>query len=167
MLTKYINFKTHLIEGGRMISVEHLQSIVLLSGLNREMMQKLAEKAKIVNIRANRYLFKEGDSADTLYSVLEGKVALGVANTSHIMVKVRDILPGKSFGISSLVETSPRICITDAKTVMDTKLVKWDAGDLEILFQLDPQLGFRFMKRLSRVLKDRLSDKDSHFAAVA
>lgn len=150
-----------------MISVENLESIVLLSGLNREMMRKLADKAKIVNIRANRYLFNEGDVADTLYSVLEGKVALGVANTSQNRIKVRDILPGKSFGFSSLVQTYPRTCITDAKTVTDTKLVKWEAGDLEILFQLDHQLGFRFMKRLSRALKDRLSDKDSHFAAVA
>lgn len=148
-----------------MLNIEELRSIVLLRNLSDDMLKKVAEKAKIINVKTGEYLFKEGEYAECLYSVLEGKVGLEVEQNSSNSVRIKDIVPSRSFGISSLVDTTEKKTISHAKAVQDSKLVMWKAADLEKLFHQDYQLGFLFIKRVGRVLKDRLQIKNAQVAA--
>lgn len=149
-----------------MIDVQRLESVILLSGFNATMLKKLADRAKLLEVKENQYIFREGDTADSLFVVVEGKVSLEVSHTKNQTSKTKDILPGRSFGISSLVDTENRRCISDARAMVNTLLIKWDADELEKLFHEDHQLGFYFMKRFGRVLKDRLQIKDAQLAAT-
>ncbi len=148
-----------------MLDAEQLRSIVLLRNLSDAMLKQVAGKAKIMNVKAGQYLFKEGDFAEDLFSVMEGKVALEVDQHSSTAIRIKDIVPTRSFGISSLVDTEEKRCITHAKAVVDSKLITWKAADLEKLFHQDYQLGFLFIKRVGRVLKDRLRIKNAQVAA--
>ena len=148
-----------------MLDADQLRSIVLLRNLSDTMLKKVADKAKIVNVKAGEYLFKEGDFAESLYSVLEGKVSLEVDQHSSSAIRIKDIIPTRSFGISCLVDTEEKRCISHAKAIVDSKLIQWSAADLEKLFHQDYQLGFLFIKRVGRVLKDRLRIKNAQIAA--
>lgn len=149
-----------------MLDVERIRSIVILRNLNETMLKKVADKAVLVEANSGDYLFKEGDYAEYLFSVLEGKVALEVEQSSSSAIRIMDIIPTKSFGISSLVDTEDKLCISHAKAIQDCRLVKWRAADLEKLFHMDYQLGFMFIKRVGCVLKNRLQTKNAQMASV-
>lgn len=149
-----------------MIDVQRLESVILFSGFNATMLKKLADRAKLLEVKENQYLFREGDTADSLFVVVEGKVSLEVSQTKSQTTKIKDIFPGRTFGISSLVDTENKRCISDARALVNTLLIKWDADELENLFHEDFQLGFYFMKHFGRVLKERLQIKDAQLAAA-
>ena len=148
-----------------MVNAEEIKDIVLLTHLNDEMLRKVAELATIVEVKAQAYVFKEGDYAENLYSVLEGKVALEVENAVNKTVRIKDIERYKTFGISSLVDTDEKRCISHARAMTDTRLVCWKAADLDKLFHHDYDLGLIFMKRITTVLKDRLQIKVAQLAS--
>lgn len=148
-----------------MLDVERIRSVVLLRNLDEGMLKKVAEKAVMVDVNSGDYLFREGDYAEYLFSVLEGKVALEVAQNSSSAIRIMDIIPGKSFGISSLVDTEDKLCISHAKALTDCRLARWKAADLEKLFHLDYRLGFLFVKRVGCVLKNRLQTKNAQMAS--
>lgn len=141
-----------------------LKQIVILTHLNDEMIEKVAKLATVTDVKSGEYLFKEGDFAENLYSVIEGKVALEVEKDTSTSVRIKDIVPTRSFGISSLVDTDEKKCISHAKAVMDSKIVFWKATDLEKLFYEDFKLGFIFMQRITTILKDRLQIKNAQMA---
>ncbi len=148
-----------------MLEVEQLRSILLLQNLSETMLKKVAEKAIVLNVKSSQYLFKEGDFAEYLFSVVEGKVALEVDQNSSSPIRIQDIIPSRSFGISSLVDTEEKRCITHAKAVVDSKLIKWKASDLEKLFHHDYHMGFLLIKKVGRVLKNRLRIKNAQIAS--
>ena len=147
-----------------MINAEKLNSIVILTHLTDEMINKVAELATIMTVKNGEYIFKEGDFAENLYSVLEGKVALEVDKDTDKPVRIKDIVPNRTFGISSLVDMEEKKCTSHARAVVDSKLVCWAATDLERLFYQDYQLGFIFMQRITTILKDRLQIRNAQIA---
>jgi hypothetical protein len=48
-----------------------------------------------------------------------------------------DILPGRAFGISSVVDTERRTNISDARACHTTSALCWKSNDLEKLFYSD------------------------------
>jgi CRP-like cAMP-binding protein len=150
-----------------MINSEAIRSVVILTHLSDAMIEKVAALAAIMTVKKGVYVFKEGDYAENLYSVLEGTITLEVENQPGSPVRVKDIVQNKTFGISALVDSDPRTCISHALAVNDCKLVYWNAAQLEKLFYQDTALGFMFMKRIVTILKDRLQIKNAQMALHA
>jgi CRP-like cAMP-binding protein len=148
-----------------MLDLDRLKSIGLLSELSDQMLKKMGEKAKVVKVKAGMYIFKEGDDAEKLYSVLEGKVVLEVSLNSSTDFKIKDIVPTRSFGISSLVDTKVKHCVSHARALVDSKLLVWKAAELEQLFNSDHKLGYLLTKKIGKVLKDRLQSTYAETAA--
>jgi CRP-like cAMP-binding protein len=144
-----------------MMNPEEIKSVMLLSHLNEKMLEKVAVLASVVMVKKGEYVFKEGDYAENLYSVLVGKIALEVEKNSKTPVRIKDIIQFRTFGISSLVDSDEKKCISHAKAITDSKLICWKAAELEKLFYQDNELGFVFMKRIATILKDRLQIKNA------
>jgi CRP-like cAMP-binding protein len=139
-----------------MLELTHFKSIGILNELNEVMLKKMTDLAQLMNVKAGKYLFREGEDAVNLYAVVEGKVVLEITQNSATDFKIKDIVPTRSFGISSLVDTEARRCVSHARTLVDSKLLIWKAADLEKLFQTDHKLGYLIAKKVGKVLKDRL-----------
>jgi CRP-like cAMP-binding protein len=150
-----------------MVNPEEIKSIVLLTHLNQQMLKMVAELATVITVKANEYIFKEGDYAENLYAVLEGKVGLEVDKNTKTPVRVKDIIENRVFGISALVDSDDKLSISHARAITDSKLVCWKAADLEKLFHHEAELGFIFMKRITTALKDRLQIKNAQLASYA
>ena len=68
---------------------------------------------------------------------------------------INDITQSMIFGFSALVDTEKKNYTTYAKAITDVKLYKWEATDLETLFNQDFEMGFMFMKVIAKIIKTR------------
>ena len=62
------------------------------------MLQKILKVTNKTNYNSEEYIFKEGEYAKSLYSVIEGKVVLELQKTTNILIWMTTITPGYSFG---------------------------------------------------------------------
>ena len=143
-----------------MIDLKGLKSIILLNYLKDSMFDELLSVTSIKEYRAGDYIFKEGDDAKNLYAVIEGEVVLELEKNSSTRVFIQDIINGMTFGFSALVETEVKNYTSSAKAITDIKLYIWKAADLEVLFSKNYEMGFLFMKRITKIIKTRLQTRN-------
>jgi CRP-like cAMP-binding protein len=102
----------------------------------------------------NSVLFKKGEEAACLYILEEGSVKLVIENGGTITFSLDE--PGEVFGWSSLFEsgqyTSSGVCATDVK------VIKIERNEIDKVFNLHPDVGFKVLKRLGQIISRRLSD---------
>ncbi len=141
-----------------------LKSIILLSDLSDDMLEDVKNVTELVEYKPKEYIFKVGDPADYLYSVLEGKVQLEIDIESDNPIQLHGIVPNFTFGISSLVKIDNNFYTQNAKVIEKSKIFKWKAADLHNLFVEDYKLGYLFMTRIAKILKTRFTAKDTLIA---
>lgn len=143
-----------------MLRIEDLKSIIMLSDLNDTMFEKILKVTKKTNYSSGEYIFREGDYAEHLYSVIEGKVGLELQKNTNTLIMIDTITQGYSFGFSALVDTEQKKYASHAKALTDTKLLKWSGENLQKLFYKDYEMGYLFIKRIAKIAKRRLQDRN-------
>ena len=134
-----------------------MQSIKVLSDLKESKLKKIEKITSVATFKEGDYIFKENEYADHLFSVISGRVALELSINSSTRCRVKDVFPGETFGISSVVDTGMRAYIADGIAVQDSKTFRWKGSDLEKLFYEDYETGFFFMRNVGKILKNRLN----------
>ena len=133
-----------------------LQTIKIFGDMQESILKKIEAITNVDTFQAGEVLFKENDYAEYLYALAEGRVVLELSINSAKRYRMKDIFPGEAFGISAVVDTSKRTYIADAVAIEKCRVLRWNAGQLEKLFYEDNEMGFLFMRNVSKVLKDRL-----------
>lgn len=136
----------------------NMQSIKVLSDLSDTKLKKIEKVTSVVTFSAGDYIFRENEYAEYLYSVISGKVALELAIDSSNRCRVKDVFPGETCGISSVVDTGMRTYIAEGIAVLDSRMFRWKGSDLEKLFYEDYEMGFIFMRNIGKILKKRLNN---------
>jgi len=149
-----------------MTNINELKSIVMLNNLKVSMLEKLSNISSIKTYKANDYIFNEGDDAENLYAVIEGRVRLEIDKRYITRISINDIIQGMAFGFSALVDTEKKSYTTYAQARTDVKLYKWKATDLEVLFNQDFEMGFLFMKEIAKIIKARLQIRNIQFLDI-
>jgi CRP/FNR family transcriptional regulator, cyclic AMP receptor protein len=149
-----------------MPDVNGLKTIKLLSYLNNSMLLNLLEITHIIEYKAGDYIFKEGDDAESLYAVINGKVGLEIEKDSSTRILIDNITQGMMLGFSALVDTEEKKYTTFARVLTDTKLFVWKAQDMEALFFQNYEMGFLFMKRIAKIVKTRLQIRNVQFLDI-
>ncbi len=139
-----------------MIEVDDLKSVIMLGSLNDSMLRKVAKITSITDYTSGKYIFKEADWAEYLYSVIDGEVVLELEKDSSTLVLINTITRGMTFGFSALVDTEEKKYTSNAKAFGETKLFVWKGAELDRLFCQDYEMGFLFMKRIAKIAKTRL-----------
>ena len=139
-----------------MLKIEYLKSIIMLSDLNDTMLKKMLKVTKKTNYSSGEYIFKEGEYADSLYSVIEGKVGLELEKDTKTLIMINTITKGYSFGFSALVDVEQKKYASHAKALTDITLLKWSGENLQKLFHKDFEMGYLLMKRIAKIAKKRL-----------
>ena len=167
--THYDDWEDHFDEEGNLIEkeqilhVDALQSVIMLTYLNDSMLKKVAEITFTTHHHAGSYIFKEGDYAECLYSVIHGKVGLELEKNSSTVILMNTISSGMTFGFSALVDVEEKKYSSNAKAITDVKLFAWEGSDLERLFRQDYKMGFLLMKRIAKIAKTRLQIRNVQF----
>jgi CRP-like cAMP-binding protein len=146
--------------------VDDLKSVIMLTYLNDSMLKKIAKITLGMKYRPSAYIFKEGDHAEYLYSVIDGKVGLELEKNSSTLILINTITRGMTFGLSALVDTEEKKYTSNAKALTDTNLFTWKGTDLDALFLQDYEMGFLFTKRIAKIAKTRLQIRNVQFLDI-
>ena len=150
-----------------MVSPEMLCRFSLFAGLDSSVYQELAVASRETTLKTGESLFKEGDRADALYLVLEGRIDLKI-NLDKDGVRHQDIATvtnGHMMGWSALVE--PYIYTLSAIAVADCKLVSLDASAVREMMEQNHEVGYTIMKRLAQAIGARLTNLRVQFASIS
>jgi CRP-like cAMP-binding protein len=138
--------------------MENLERILcehrLFSGLDRKYAALLVGCARNVRFEAGQQLFREGSSADELFLVRHGRVALEISAPGRGSITFQTIEPGELVGLSWLVP--PYRWAFDARALEMTRAISLDARCLRDKCEADHDLGYELMKRFTPVLLERL-----------
>lgn len=150
-----------------MVPPELLRRFSLFAGLAPSFYQELALASKEMSLKTGQWLFMEGDDADALYLVMEGKIDLKI-NLDQKGLRRQDIstvAEGHMMGWSALVE--PYVYTLSAIAVADCRLVALEASAVRDMMERDPQIGYAIMKRLAQAIGARLANLRVRFATFA
>ncbi|HSH71008.1 MAG: cyclic nucleotide-binding domain-containing protein [Deferrisomatales bacterium] len=135
----------------------------------------IAGTCRVTEHRAGDEVFTQDTVAQEFYGVLEGKVELVLVfsekvvsttieyeealTVSHEVLErpfvVETLGAGDVFGWSSMVVPPGRWTAT-ARCTAPTRVLRMPAAELQRLFEADPAVGYRFMRRLGGVISQRL-----------
>ena len=136
-----------------------LRQTPLFSGLDDEAAASLRSQLSETRLRRGETLFREGDSGDRLYVVLEGKIKLGRSSPDGRENLMAVLGPGQMFGELSLFDPGPRSLTATAvtevtmKTLGHDELTGWLTGYPDVARGLLGQLAAR-LRRTNDVVAD-------------
>jgi CRP/FNR family cyclic AMP-dependent transcriptional regulator len=107
-----------------------------------------------VHLPAGRFLFREGEAADTFFLVRDGRVAIEVSTPAGRSLVVATTGPGGLVGWSWLFP--PYRWHLDARAMDDVSAVAIDGACLRAKCEADNGLGYRLMQCFAQLAIDHL-----------
>ena len=131
-----------------------VNEIDFFKGIDPTAMEKIVNICSEQTYTKDAVLFSKGDAADCLYILEEGTIKLIIENGGSITYSLSD--PGEVFGWASMLElglrTASGVCATDLK------VVRIEKEKLDAIFNTHPEVGLMVLKRLAKVISERLSN---------
>lgn len=126
----------------------------IFAELPRAYSDVLLANAREATYSAGQVIFREGDTADRFFLVLDGQVALEAFNIQYGSMPVQTLEPGDVFGWSVLVP--PYRWRLDARATQHSRLLVLDGPALRDACEKDPGLGYALLQRFAMLLDQRL-----------
>lgn len=131
-----------------------LARFALIEGFSQDQVEILKPIIEDIRYENDQVIFNQGESADHLYFVLEGRVAIRFKPEDGPVLTVSEVEQGGVFGWSSALGshsyTSSAIC-TECGL-----FVRIEGEDLKNLCQEQPETGILILNRLAGVIAQRL-----------
>lgn len=139
------------------IDIETLKKVGLFRNLTVNQLEKVLPLCQRVELAENERIFKGGDKADGLFFVLKGEVDIRYDLPDHPTSKNQTIVTvpeGKSFGWTAMVD--PYLYRRSAYCASGAGAVgRMDAAQLRTLFDKEPEIGYKIMTGVARVIAKR------------
>jgi CRP/FNR family cyclic AMP-dependent transcriptional regulator len=147
-----------------MISPEVLRRYPYFATINEETLKAVAMMAEERVVAPGTEMFREGDPAGTLNLITKGEVDIQyiLGNGEHRTVDT--LVDGDLLGWSALVE--PHKYTANAIARKETHFVAIDGEKLRTLCTTDPQLGYRLLTQIAKLLAHRLDGARVQLATV-
>jgi CRP-like cAMP-binding protein len=138
------------------VSTDSIAQSPMFADVPAEKLQVFATLATEAACPKDTTLFNEGDPAEKLYILLEGKVLIKVQITSRPEQVCIAVLshPGQLIGWSGFLKEN-RYTAT-ASCSDDCRLIALDGAALVKALEADPATGFTVMRHISEVISGRL-----------
>jgi CRP/FNR family transcriptional regulator, cyclic AMP receptor protein len=138
--------------------IENLATLVaehpLIAGLPGDTVELVAGCARNVAFDAGGLILAEGESADTLYLLRRGRIALEVHAPGQGPLVIETLGPGQVVGWSWLFP--PFTWHFDARAIEPVGAIAIDASCLRAKAESDPTFGYELMKRFAAIMLQRL-----------
>ena len=140
-----------------------IKEVDLFKGLSQTIFNELSDSMVEVSYKQGDFVIKEGNHADHLYILEEGKIRLSVGERGHTTYMVSN--SGEAFGWSSLVDRD--IYAASAECIGPCKLIKLEKAELNRVFEKNPASGLIFFKRLAGIIGQRLINSYKMFLVTS
>jgi CRP/FNR family transcriptional regulator, cyclic AMP receptor protein len=131
-----------------------LEGHAFLAGFPAEAVDRIAEIGEPVVFEPGVLVFREGRSADVVYLVTSGHVAIEVHAPDRGVIPVDTVGAGHILGLSWAA--APFRYQFDGRAVDKVEAIALDAAQLRVALAENPVLGFLFLDRLAAVVLERL-----------
>ncbi|HZU80276.1 MAG TPA: cyclic nucleotide-binding domain-containing protein [Acidimicrobiales bacterium] len=140
------------------MNVQDLKEVVrthpMLAGLPEDVVELAAGCAHNVVFAEGALLFAEGDTADTLYLLRRGRVAIEVHTPAQAPLVIETVGAGDAVGWSWLIP--PYRWRFDARAIEPVGAVALDGTCLRGKAEADPAFGYALLQQITAVILDRL-----------
>ena len=126
----------------------------LLKGCRPQYIQLLAGCASNVRFNAGEVVFRQGEEADLFYLIRQGRVALEVPDSDGSPIIVQTLTSGDVLGWSWAI--APYRWHFHARAVELTRAIALDGKCLRDKCEMDHDLGYEVMRRVTHVMEHRL-----------
>jgi CRP-like cAMP-binding protein len=109
---------------------------------------------EIRSIRAGERIFVEGDAADWLAFVIEGKFSITKQGAHQQPITVSREYRSRILGEMAVIDGEPRSATCTSAS--DARLVVLRASDFEMLGEDYPRVGFRLLRDVAKIISARL-----------
>ncbi len=138
--------------------IDHLRRAEIFLGLVDSELMKVAALCSGLKVGAGRAIFKEGDSGNQLYVILDGCVRVMI-NTrgpdgAFSPSTINRLYPGQCFGEMILLNNAARSATVEA--VDPTTLIVMHEQDFRQLCEADPRIGYVVIRNLAQDLAFKL-----------
>ncbi len=120
--------------------------------LSEAQCQTLAASMTSRQLLSGEVLVREGDTDDHLYVVVSGSLGIIKSHGTDAEVTLNLTRPGDVVGELSFLDGAQRYASLVAMN--DTQVLGLSRGDLEGLLEHDPQLVYRVMRAIVRIVHD-------------
>lgn len=135
--------------------IEMLREIRFLHDIGPMHLEQIARIARVRGFKPGDIVFRQGDTAQHVYLVVDGKVSLEICAAGAGCQQILTLGPGELLGWSSLLE---QLCFTARARALDaTHLVEINVAQLLAMCDRDPQFGYELMRQVALALAKRLS----------
>lgn len=140
-----------------MLTVGKMSDFPLLAGLEPSFLEQLALIAQEMTIASGEWLFHEGENADALYLISQGKIELRfrLDRNRSIYVDLKTLGAGDALGWSALVP--PYTYSMGATAAEDVELFRIDSESLRVLVEDHPEQGYALMQGIAQTMATRLT----------
>lgn len=139
-----------------MDKAEVLRNVELFEGATETLITRVADIAEEKSFALGEMVFEEGEKAQWVYILLEGKVRISIDLTSKpTYVTVAMISePNLAFGWSGVV--APYRYTASATCEMDSRVLAIPGPRFEEVLDEEADCGFNVMKKLAELISNRL-----------
>ena len=134
-----------------MIDVTFLSSMDLFSGVQQELLEPIVEQSSVQSLQRGDMLFSEGEEANNLYIVLEGRVAIANRSFDGRESVVALMESGDLFGEMPLFRPDGRSA--DARVLENSSVVVIPYVPVKSLYQEHPEMLWKIVDMLAQRLK--------------
>jgi len=132
---------------------EILKEHPFLEGFKPEHIQKMAELALEVQFGRDQIIFREGQESGLFFLILSGRIALEVSAPGRIL-RVQTLGPGEELGWSSVLGEGGKHF--QARSLETVRALAFEGSRLRQACEQDPSFGYALMRRLLKVVAERL-----------
>jgi len=140
--------------------IDTLKNSELLGDLAANHLRKISVLCRGRSYQEGMMIFKEGDKAQELYVLTDGKVVLEmdvrpIPDRPAIPTAVEVVTKGEGFGWSALVE--PHVYTLSARCMTNCQAIAINSDMLRRVMADDAELGYELMKRVAKLISIRLT----------
>ncbi len=137
-----------------MIDVNFLSSMDLFAEVQRELLEPIVKESNVRELQRGDFLFSEGDDANDLFIVLEGRVAIANRSFDGRESVVALMEAGDLFGEMVLLKENRRYGTVQSDNFTDVLVMNY--SDIFGLYKTNPRIFSLLILNLSRLLAGRL-----------
>jgi CRP/FNR family transcriptional regulator, cyclic AMP receptor protein len=131
-----------------------LETHPFFAGLGPSAFELIAGCASNVHFAEGERIFSQGEPASLFYVIRRGRVALEVHSAAKGPLIIDTMDEGEVLGWSWLIP--PYQYFADARAVTPVSATALDGACLRGKCEADPDLGYQLLKRVTRVMYDRM-----------
>jgi CRP-like cAMP-binding protein len=142
------------------VVTELLRNVPIFKDLDDGELSRVSEVCREQSFEGGDYIFREGESGNRLYLILEGEVRISRVIPGSGEEALAVLKPGALFGEMAVFDRSERS--TDAISNGGTRCLTISRSDFELLLDFNRDLAYKVLWAVVRLLSMRLrSTNDS------